>query len=131
MTSKDAPRSLMAVLVGTAPTPARAKLIADTYRKCPYCACYTNAAATVIGVFSMPSDRRWWMEWVADQPEGLLGMTKGEVFFADEIQASSPWSRGEVHAIEERAPCGAACKNCEKYGHECQGCPATRSYRNS
>ena len=128
---EKAARSLVAVLVGSAPTPARGKLIADTYRRCPYCVCYTNSACTVIGVFSMPVDRRWWMEWVADQPEGLLGMTQAEVFFAEEIQASSPWSRREVSATEERAPCGAACRDCERYEHECQGCPATRAYRES
>ena len=130
MNEKEA-TPMAAVLLGKAPTPERGKLIADTYRRCPYCVCYTNAACTVIGVFSIPMDRRWWMEWVVDQPEGLLGMTKAEVFFANAIPATSPWSRDEVHPIEERGPCGADCKDCEKYEHECQGCPATEAYRGS
>ncbi|UCC30981.1 MAG: hypothetical protein JSU86_01630 [Phycisphaerales bacterium] len=127
MTEKTA-SPLVGVLLGTAPTPERAALIADTYRSCPYCTSYTSAGRTTIGIFSLPVRRRWWLEWVTDEPEGLLGLERAEVFFAETVTAVSSWARGEVKPSSEQAPCGANCRECPKYGHECEGCPATQHY---
>jgi hypothetical protein len=119
------------VLLGEAPTPAVAAAIAHTYRQCPYCVCYVSAGRTVVGVFSLPPDRRWWLEWAATDPKGTLGLSRAEVFFAEAIEASSPWSRGEAQPNLEQAPCGANCRKCPEYRERCQGCPGTRDYVSS
>jgi len=116
------------VLIGDSPTDTKAASIADTYRKCPYCVSYASARRTVVGLFSLPPDHRWWLEWVADDPEGTLGLQRAEVFFAQAVEALSPWSRGEVKPSLERAPCAADCRDCPRYRDQCGGCPATRHY---
>jgi hypothetical protein len=116
------------VLIGDSPIDTKATAIADTYRKCPYCVSYASAGRTVVGLFSVPPDHRWWLQWVADDPEGTLGLQRAEVFFAQAVEALSPWSRGEVKPSLERAPCAADCPDCPRYRHQCAGCPATRHY---
>lgn len=117
--------TLVGVLLGEAPTPARAQRIAEIFQPCPYCVSYSSAGCTVLGVFVIPPDHRWWLEWVAERPEETLGLKCAEVFFTQRIAASSPWSRGEVKPHLERAPCGADCRECPRYRQGCEGCPAT------
>ena len=62
---------VVGVLLGEARTSTRAALIADTYRKCPYCVTYVSAGCTVIGVFSFPTDHRWWAAKSQKIPWGL------------------------------------------------------------
>ena len=125
MKEKD---TLAGVLLGQAPTSEKAALIAETCRQCPYCVSYVSAGRTVIGVFSLPPDHRWWLEWVAEHPEETLGLKRAEVFFTQQIETSSPWTRGEVRPHLERAPCEANCRECPTHHQKCVGCPATRHY---
>lgn len=120
--------AIIGLLLGEVTTHKKAKLIADTYAQCPYCVSYISAGCTVIGVFSIPQDHQWWLEWVAKNPEETLGLRCAEVFFTKKVEASSPWSRGEAKASIEKAPCGADCEECFRYQKECGGCPATRHY---
>ncbi len=124
-------KPIVGVLLGDAATPTKAASIADTYGQCPYCVCYVSAGHTVIGVFSFPSDHRWWLEWVAENPEGTIGLRYAEVFFAHAVEASSSWGRGEVRPNLNQAPCGADCRECLKYREACEGCPATHNYLGS
>jgi len=119
---------LVGVLLGEALTPKKAQLIADTYRQCPYCVSYTSAGCTVIGVFSLPQDHRWWLEWVVENPKETIGVKCAKSYFTQRVVASSPWTRGDVKPILERAPCGADCRECSRCREECEGCPATLHY---
>lgn len=119
---------LIGVLLGNSPTTKKSALIADTYRHCPYCVSYTSTGCTVVGIFSLPTDHRWWLQWVAENPEETLGLKCANVFFTQSVEAFSPWSRGNVKPNLEQAPCGAECLECPKYNKECKGCPATLNY---
>ena len=119
---------LVGVLLGEAPTAAKAALMANRYRQCPYCVSFASADVTVVAVYAIPPDHRWWLEWVEKQPQETLGLERAEVFFAQQVRASSPWSRGDVEAKLERGPCGADCQDCSHYHKECTGCPATQHF---
>lgn len=127
MTARKAPQ-LVGVLLGNSVTAEESALIAERYGGCPYCVSYTSAGCTVIGVFSLPADHRWWLEWVAQNPEETLGLTRAEVFFGQTVKALSPWARGDVKPESGQAPCRAKCTECPRYRQECEGCPATRDY---
>jgi hypothetical protein len=120
--------SLVAVLLGQAPTGAEAGRLAKRYCVCPYCVSLTANGNTIIGLYKVPQDHRWWLEWVVDHPSETLGLKCAELFFAQQITAASPWSRGAVVAEQDRAPCGADCQECQVYRQKCDGCPATRYY---
>jgi hypothetical protein len=121
--------SLVALLLGQAPTPAKAAHLAERYCVCPYCVSLTTEGDTVIGLYSIPPEHHWWLEWVVDRPQETLGLKRAELFFAQLIEAASPWSRGEVKAEQDRAPCGADCSACSLHQQRCKGCPATKHYR--
>lgn len=121
-------RPLIGVMVGEVDQPAKATAIADRYRSCPYCVSYTSSGPVVIGVFSLPPDHRWWLEWVERDPEGTLGLKRAEVFFSHVLEVLSPWARGEVKPELAKAPCRADCHDCRSYRKECEGCPATLDY---
>jgi len=125
----DEQRAVTGILLGRASAPEQAAAIAQTYRACPYCASYASSGDTVFGLFSLPSDHRWWLEWVEEHPAETLGLRQAEVFFARQVRVASPWSRGEVEPLLERAPCGAECAGCPRYRHGCEGCPATSGWR--
>jgi hypothetical protein len=85
----------------------------------------------VIGVFSIPPEQRWWLQWVAEAPEETLGLESAAIAFPQAVEVLSPWARGEVCSELEQAPCGVDCRECSRYGQECAGCPATRYYLGS
>jgi hypothetical protein len=122
-------RSLVAILLGRAPTPAKAAHLAERYCVCPYCVLLTTADDTIIGLYSIPPDRRWWLEWIVDHPQETLGLEGAELFFAQQIEVGNAWSPGAVKAEHDRAPCGADCPACTLYQQKCEGCPATKHYR--
>ncbi len=128
MEDRDEVVFVLGILLGEAQTPERAASIAGTYRGCPYCVLYENADCTVLGVFSIPPDHKWWLEWAVENPEETLGLRKVEIFFAKAITGSSPWSREEARPLMDRAPCGADCGKCHRYSNGCIGCPATKHY---
>lgn len=89
-------KPLVGVLVGESLTPAGAAWIVQTYRHCPYCVSYRSTGRIVIGVFSLPPKRRWWLQWVAEAAEETLGLESAAVAYPQGVKAWSPWSRGEV-----------------------------------
>ncbi len=119
---------ILGILIGEAPTKEKAQSIVLN-STCPYCACYTYSDRTVVGVFTMPPDHKWWLEWVKREPKKTIGLSSADVFFTEGIEASSQWSRGEVTPTDEEAPCGARCNSCPMYRDPCEGCPATSYYR--
>jgi hypothetical protein len=122
---------LVGVVLGQAETPHRAAEIADRYAGCPYCASLSNKGSSLMGIFTLPQERRWWLEGIADDPGTQLGLQTAEVLETNAIKAASPWSRGEVKPNLHPAPCGSDCRQCDRYGACCVGCPATLDYRGS
>lgn len=119
--------TLVGVLLGQT-TPERASRLAEMFRPCPYCASFAATGGTILGLYAIPADHAWWLEWVEHSPEETLGLQRAEVFFARQVGATSPWSRGEIQPIQERGPCGADCRECPHYCQRCPGCPATQYF---
>ncbi len=119
---------VVALLVGDAATEAAAAQITARFSVCPYAATYESGGRLIIGVYALPAAKKWWLRVPARQPD-ILGLERAAVFFTDNVQASSPWSRGEVTPDMEAAPCGSSCEECPFYRRRCEGCPATVYYR--
>ena len=119
---------LVGVVLGQADTPLRASEIAAKYARCPYCAYFSSSGKSAMGVFTLPQDRRWWLESIAADPRERLGLKTAEVLETDVLEAASPWTRGEVKPNLHPAPCGVDCRDCICYGEECYGCPATLDF---
>lgn len=119
-----ASRSLCAILIGSAPDEEIAEEYIQMTRICPYVACTQRADQTVIALYVLPEEKRWWIEIPAARPE-LLGLNKVNLLFVDDIPASSAWSRGEIQPKAAKPPCGSDCLTCSYYGDLCAGCPAS------
>ncbi len=65
---------IVGILIGEGPSEEARSL------PCPYCVVYTSSGTTVVGVFSLPEKRRWWLKWIEIHPE-LAGLTRAEVLF--------------------------------------------------
>ncbi|MFH1314424.1 MAG: hypothetical protein ABIJ00_14530 [Candidatus Eisenbacteria bacterium] len=127
----DRTSPLVGVVLGQAASPSKAAEIADTYGRCPYCASFTTLGPSAMGMFAIPPERRWWLDNIAETAGSTLGFENAEALVTEAIDASSPWSRGDVKPNLHPAPCGTDCRQCHCYGHECQGCPATLDYLGS
>jgi len=121
-------KHIIGILIGEAPSPEKARFVVKNSNRCPYSVAYLNSGRTIIGVSVIPPDHKWWLEWVEEHPEETIGLTRVEVFFTKKVDASSPWSRGEVEPLTEISPCGSSCEKCPQYHKVCKGCPATRYY---
>jgi hypothetical protein len=119
---------LVSVVFGYAPTALKAAQIAETYRQCPYCVSYRCSGRSATGIFSVPTDHRWWLQRVVDEPVETVGLESAALFYPQEVTAFSPWTRGEVQPDMDLAPCQTDCRQCTRYGDVCRGCPATRFY---
>lgn len=122
---KKKKEAITGILIGDAAQPEKAKLISETYSVCPYCCAFFNTGKNVIGVFAIPKENKWWLNWVADQPYETIGLKTAAVFFTSKVKASCSWLRGELVPTQQKAPCGAQCWECTKYLNECKGCPST------
>jgi hypothetical protein len=126
-TAKATP--LIGVVLGKTSTPAEASEIAHRFRKCPYCSSFQSTGNSAMGIFALPQGYEWWLNRLAGQSNGGLGFEDTEVIFTKAIEASSPWTRGDVKPNLHPAPCGTDCRQCSCYGNECNGCPATLEYK--
>jgi hypothetical protein len=120
--------SLVGVVLGHTATPAEAAEIAARYRRCPYCASFQSTGNSAMGIFTLPPERRWWLDRIGDNPETTMGFNYAEALFTKAIKGSSPWSRGDAKPNLSPAPCGKDCRKCACYGKQCDGCPATLDY---
>lgn len=123
--SKD---KLVGILLGRASTPEKARSISRFFNACPYCALSTSTGTTVISVFSLPMEHRWWLDSIAAHPKNTVGIEEAEVFYTARVAAQSPWSAGEIKATADKPPCGADCVGCPAYKKKCPGCIATKYY---
>jgi hypothetical protein len=116
------------VVLGQAASPNEAAAIADRYGRCPYCSSFASMGSSVMGIFTIPPARRWWLDNIAQDGGSQIGLKSAEALATEAIEASSPWSRGEVKPNLHPAPCGTDCRGCKRYKSECRGCPATLNY---
>lgn len=114
------------LLLGEAPTEAAAAKIAEVFSSCPYVYFLSAFGRMVVGVFYLEADRAWWLEAVAENPAVTLGLVRAAVYVTD--QPAFPLQmepRVSPAGDADRAPCGAYCPECPRYGKECLGCPAS------
>lgn len=116
--------AICAVLLGNASSEERASQAAANMQGCPYVVQYNAVGKLVTGVFALPAEKRWWIEGPEQEPQ-LLGMERVRVFITEEIEAESPWLRGELQPVLELTPCESDCRECSYYGKPCSGCPAS------
>ena len=119
---------LVGVLLGYAGTSQKAVEIAGIFRGCPYCVSLRATGRSLAAVYAIPPEHRWWLHWAADFPQETLGLENAAIFFPMEVEALSPWARGKVDPVLEKAPCRADCSGCSKYDQVCPGCPATKYF---
>jgi hypothetical protein len=125
--SPSSNETIVGILLGQIKTENVTKLC-ETVSKYPYCTSFSHSSDTVLGLYVIPKNHCWWLEWVEQEPQETLGLDKAEVFFIQAILTSSPWSRGEVQAKLEKAPYGANCLECAMYTKKCLGCPGTQYF---
>lgn len=119
------------LLLGEAPTEAAAEKIAEVFAGCPYVYFLSAFGRMVVGIFYAEDERAWWLKAVAENPEITLGLVRAAVYVTD--RPTFPL-RMEPRASEpegDRAPCGACCPECPRYGQECPGCPASPFFRST
>ena len=117
-------KPLCAVLIGAAPDEKSAEEYIQFTRACPYVACCQRAGQTVMSLYVLPEEKRWWIEIPAQRPD-LLGLQQVSLTFVDHAPASSAWSRGETRPEAATPPCGSDCSTCPYYSQPCAGCPAS------
>jgi len=123
--------TVTAILVGDACTPEKSASIVDRYKVCPYCSSFYNSGKNVLGLFTIPKENKWWLNWVAELPAETMGLKSAAVFYTGKVKANCSWLKGELVPTQQKSPCGAQCWECSKYLGECKGCPATLYFLSS
>lgn len=113
------------LLVGEAPTEAAAEKIAEVFSGCPYVYFLSAFGRMVVGVFYADDERVWWLQAVAENPEVTLGLVRAAVYVTDRPAFPLRMEPRVSPPEGDRAPCGAYCPECPRYGKECRGCPAS------
>ena len=128
--NKNKKRDIMtcSLVLGVADTQEKTTKIAKCYHSCPYCTFFMSEKELAIGVFVIPANHKWWLEYVQKKPRETFGFSKAVVSFTDPMGITSPWSRGEAQSLAELAPSCANCRKCNSYKTRCEGCPATKHY---
>jgi len=70
-------------LLAEAPTPAVAERVANLFSVCPYAHFSAAFGPQVMVVFYLPSGREWWVEGIANDPGGTLGLARAAVYVSD------------------------------------------------
>ncbi len=123
-------RLICALLVGEAETEKKVKQIAGTYEKCPYINLMATKENRLFATFFLPSEQRWWIEYLEKKPRETFGFEKAKVIIVDEVQYPTQLNMRLPEKPQKISPCGANCKTCPAY-EKCLGCPATIFYKPS
>lgn len=117
------------LLLGEAPTEAAAEKIAAVFAGCPYVYFLSAFGRMVVGVFYVGEERAWWLQAVVESPEIVLGLVRAAVYVTDHPAFPLQMEPRAFGSEDERAPCGAHCPECPRYGKPCTGCPASLFFR--
>jgi hypothetical protein len=119
---------ICALLSGKAEKAEYAEKAARHFMTCPYVYFMATHGAEVHATLFLPTQQRWWIEYVEKDPQGTLGLKTARVTFVDSIQYPSRMAMRVPKTPQQTAPCGANCATCGAYSN-CLGCPSTRFYK--
>lgn len=126
--SKAVDTLICAVLTGEVACKEKARRVATRYRDCPYVRIMVTEGKHLYAVLFLPERQRWWIEHVAENPQGTFGLSKAKVAIADWVQYPERLSIRSVKDAGDLSPCRSSCKPCPSY-RRCLGCPATVFYK--
>jgi len=117
------------VLLAQASAPEVAEQVAQQYQVCPYVHFIAASGLTLVGVWYLPENQRWWLELVAENPQLTLGLAQAAVFRSDTaFPAAAEYASKTRTGDAEVCPCGSDCRECDWF-EVCSHCPATTHYR--
>ena len=122
------------LLVGEAPSAEFAARIATQYKNCPHVHFIASFGAMLVGVWYLPEAKRWWLEFVAENPQIALGLHRAAVYRTEQPGYPEDAPQRSVFAEGPLAPCGSDCRACDHASPSgdavacshaaCSGCPA-------
>ena len=121
---------LIGILIAKMESEEKAAKNAGKMKNCPRLLASGTNSSTYYGVFIIPFEKRWWLEYPVEHPE-VMGAEKIELLLVEntitpsEFKHVLPESKGRI------SPCGSDCGNCPmRQEYNCDGCPATLYYYN-
>jgi len=122
------------LLVGEAPSAEFAARIAAQYKNCPHVHFIASFGAMLVGVWYPPEAKRWWLEFVAENPQVALGFHRAAVYRTEHPSYPEDAPQRPTFVEGPLAPCGADCRACDHASPSgdaaacgnaaCGGCPA-------
>jgi hypothetical protein len=121
------------LLVGEAPSAESAARIAAQYKGCPHVHFVASFGAMLVGVWYLPETKRWWLEFVAENPQVALGLHRAAVYRTEHPSYPEDAPQRPIPAEGPLAPCGSDCRACDHASLSggaaggdaaCGGCPA-------
>ena len=121
------------LLVGEAPSAEFAARIAAQYKDCPHVHFVASFGAMLVGVWYLPETKRWWLEFVAENPQVALGLHRAAVYRTEHPSHPEDAPQRPVLVEGPLAPCGSDCRACDHASPSgdaargeaaCGGCPA-------
>jgi hypothetical protein len=87
----------------------------------------------LVGVWYLPETKRWWLEFVAENPQVALGLHRAAVYRTEHPSYPEDAPQRPIPAEGLLAPCGSDCRACDHASPSggtargdaaCGGCPA-------
>ena len=94
-------------------------------KNCPRLLAAGTTSSTYFGIFILPIDKKWWLEYPVEHPE-VLGAEEIQLHWIENIISPTDFEMNLPEEKGEITPCGSDCMQCpmrEKY--DCDCCPAT------
>jgi hypothetical protein len=117
--------NLIGILFANMESEDKAKQNAEKMKNCPRLIASGTTFSTYYGVFILPPDKRWWLEYPVEHPE-VLGAEKIQLHMIEnpaspkEFELELPEEKGKI------TPCGSDCMQCPMHEqNSCDCCPAT------
>ena len=116
---------LIGILIAKMESEEEAAKNADKMKNCPRLLASGTNSSTYYGVFIIPSEKRWWLEYPVEHPE-VLGAEKIKLHLIENLITPIDFEL-ELPKVKERiTPCGSDCMQCPmREEYNCDGCPAT------
>jgi hypothetical protein len=101
------------LLVGEAPSAEFAARIAAQYKDCPHVYFIASFGAMLVGVWYLPEAKRWWLEFVAENPQIALGLHRAAVYRTEHPSYPEDAPQRPTFVEGPLAPCGSDCRACD------------------